>query len=59
MLVKYDATYVVPAVTATGVEKSSSCHPCADSSLNVPDASRGPLEVHRLPVCVPVLSASL
>ena len=27
VLVKYDATYVVPAVTATGEEKSSSCHP--------------------------------
>ena len=31
VLVKYDATYVVPAVTATGEEKSSSCHPDAVS----------------------------
>ena len=44
MLVKYDATYVVPAVIATGLEKSSSCHPDAVSLLNVPLASNGPEE---------------
>ena len=56
---KYDATYVVPAVTATGEEKSSSCHPDAVSLLNVPDASSVPEELHKLPICAPVLSASL
>ena len=50
---------MVPAVTATGEEKSSSCHPDAVSLLNVPDASSAPAEVHRLPICEPVLSASL
>ena len=59
VLVKYDATYVVPAVTATGEEKSSSCHPDAVSSLNVPDASSVPEELHKLPICAPVLSGSL
>jgi hypothetical protein len=59
VLEKYDATYVVPAVTATGEEKSSSCHPLAVSPVNVPDASSVPLEDHRLPVCVPVSSGSL
>ena len=46
VLEKYDATYVVPAVTATGEEKSSSCHPNAVSPLNVPDASSVPVELH-------------
>ena len=59
MLVKYDATYVVPAVIATGEEKSSSCHPHAVSPLNVPDASSVPVELHKLPICAPVLSDSL
>jgi hypothetical protein len=56
---KYDATYVVPAVTATGEEKSSSCHPLAVSPLNVPDASSVPPDDHKLPVWAPVSSASL
>ena len=56
---KYDATYVVPAVTATGEEKSSSCHPDAVSLVNVPVASNVPPEDHKLPVCAPVSSASL
>jgi hypothetical protein len=59
VLEKNDATYVVPAVTATGAEKSSSCHPDAVSPLNVPDASSVPVEVQRLPTCAPVLSDSL
>ena len=59
VLEKYDATYVVPAVTATGEEKSSSCHPLAVSLLNVPLASSVPVELHRLPVCAPVSCASL
>ena len=50
---------MVPAVIATGVVKSSSCHPEADSPLNVPLASSVPPELHRLPMCVPVLSTSL
>ena len=58
-MVKYDATYVVPAVIATGGEKSSSCHPLAVSLLNVPLASSVPVEDHKLPVCAPVLSGSL
>jgi hypothetical protein len=56
---KYDATYVVPAVTATGEEKSSSCHPDAVSLLNVPDASSVPVEDHKLPICAPVSAGSL
>ncbi len=46
-------------MTATGVAKSSSCHPWVDSPLNVPVASSAPVADHRLPVCVPVLSGSL
>ena len=50
---------MVPAVTGTGLEKASSCQPLAVSLLNVPDASSVPVELHRLPVCEPVLSVSL
>ena len=50
---------MVLAVTATGLEKSSSCQPDADSPLNVPLASNVPVELHRLPIWVPVLSDSL
>ena len=46
-------------MTATGVEKSSSCHPEVVSLLNVPVASNVPFELHKLPVWVPVLSDSL
>ena len=56
---KYDATYVVPAVTGTGLAKSSSSQPLADSLVNVPVASSVPVEDHSVPVCVPVLSDSL
>jgi len=55
----YEATYVVPAVTDTGVVKSSSCQPDAVSPVNVPVASSVPVAVHRLPTWVPVLSDSL
>ncbi len=55
----YDTTYVVFAEIATGVEKSSSCQPEADSPLNVPLASSCPLELQRLPMWEPVLSDSL
>ena len=47
---------MVLAVIATGLEKSSSCQPDADSPLNVPLASSVPVELHRLPICEPVLS---
>ncbi len=43
----------------TGLEKSSSSQPSTDSLLNVPVASSVPAELHRLPVCVPVLSGTL
>jgi hypothetical protein len=59
VLVKNDATYVVPAVTATGEEKFSSCHPDAVSLENVPLASTVPEELHKVPVCVPVSLLSL
>jgi hypothetical protein len=59
VLEKYDATYVVPAVIATGLEKSSSCHPDAVSFENVPLASSWPVELHKLPICVPVSEGSL
>ena len=47
---------MVFAVIATGLEKSSSCQPDADSPLNVPVASSVPVALHKLPVCEPVLS---
>ena len=50
---------MVFAVTGTGLEKSSSCQPLAVSPLNVPDASSVPVDLHRLPICEPVLSDSL
>ncbi len=50
---------MVFAVMATGVEKSSSCQPEADSPLNVPVASCAPLTLHRVPTCEPVLSTCL
>ena len=46
-------------VGATGVVNSTSCHPDAVSLENVAVASLVPLEVHRLPVCVPVLPVPL
>jgi hypothetical protein len=59
VLEKYDATYVVPPVIATGLEKSSSSQPDAVSLLNVPDASSVPVELHKLPICAPVSEGSL
>ena len=52
--VKYDATYVVFAVTATGEAKLACCHPLADSLVNVTDASFVPVADHNVPTCVPV-----
>jgi hypothetical protein len=53
------ATYVVSAVTATGLEKVTCCHPLAVSELNVAVARRVPAEDHRLPVWVPVVPGPL
>ena len=51
---KYDATYVVPAVTFTGEENVAVCHPEAVSFVNVASRAREPpVAVHRLPVWVP------
>jgi hypothetical protein len=50
---------MVPAVTATGDEKSSSCQPDDDSDVNVACAKSWPGEVHRLPMCTPVFSVDL
>jgi hypothetical protein len=46
-------------VTATGLANVAVCQPDADSPVNVARASRVPLALHRLPVCVPVLPAAL
>ena len=40
-------TYVAPVVTATGLAKLASCHPVADSPLNVALESRFPDDDHR------------
>jgi hypothetical protein len=50
----YEATYVVPALTFTGVPNVACCHPDADSELNVTVPSSAPPDVHRCPTCVPV-----
>ena len=56
---KYEATYTVPAVIATGLAKLTCCQPEAVSLLNVADASFVPEEVHRFPTWVPVLALPL
>jgi hypothetical protein len=56
---KYAATYVVPAVIETGLEKLTVCHPDAVSLPNVADASNVPVADHKLPTCVPVFAAAL
>lgn len=56
---KYDATYVVPAPTATGAAKSTCCHPVAVSSANVAVANRVPAAVHSEPVWLPVFPLPL
>src|SRR5680860_1221501 len=45
---KYDATYVVFAVIATGDEKLACCQPLPDSPVNVTDANNDPDEPGRL-----------
>jgi hypothetical protein len=51
---KYDATYVVFAVTAIGDPNVACCQPDADSPENVTDPNNVPVDVHKLPTCVPV-----
>ncbi len=51
---KYEATYVVFAVTATGDENVTCCHPDADSPENVAVANNVPVDDHKFPTCVPV-----
>ena len=50
---------MVPAVIATGLAKLTSCQPDAVSLVKVAWARRVPPVVHRLPMCVPVLSGPL
>ena len=50
---------MVPAVIATGVEKSASCHPEAVSSVKVTLARSVPVLVQRLPTWVPSLPGPL
>ena len=45
---------MVFAVTATGVARSTCCHPVADSPVKVAEASLVPVEDHSVPTCVPV-----
>jgi hypothetical protein len=49
----------VPALIATGELNVTYCHPEAVSFVKVAVASSVPVEVHRLPVWVPVLAAAL
>jgi hypothetical protein len=46
-------------VTGTGLANVTDCQPEAVSPANVACASRVPLVVHRLPICVPVLAGAL
>ena len=48
-----------PTLMATGVAKVTCCQPDADSLVNVAEASFVPLDVQRLPMCVPVFLADL
>ena len=45
--------------TGTGWAKFTCCQPEPDSLVKVALASSWPLEVHRLPMCVPVLVLAL
>jgi hypothetical protein len=56
---KYDATYVVFALTAIAGEKLTCCHPVDVSLANVADPRRVPLRDHRWPTCAPVFCAPL
>jgi hypothetical protein len=50
---------VVPALIETGLENRTVCHPDAVSPVKVAWARSVPPEVHRAPMCVPVLVAAL
>jgi hypothetical protein len=56
---KYDATYVVFACTAIGDANVACCQPVADSPVNVTDPNNVPVDVHKLPTCVPEFPAPL
>ena len=58
-LVWYEATYVCPAVIATGDGNVTVCQPVAVSFVKVAVARGVPVLVHRLPMWVPVLVAPL
>ncbi len=46
-------------LTATGWEKFTCCQPEADSPVKVALASSWPVEVHKLPIWVPVFVPAL
>jgi hypothetical protein len=50
---------VVPGVTEIGFEKVAVCQPLAVSLVKVACARRSPVVLQMLPVCVPVLAATL
>jgi hypothetical protein len=50
---------VVPALSLTGALKDAVCQPELVSPEKVARASRLPVLLHRLPVCVPLFSAVL
>ncbi len=50
---------MVFALTGIGCPNEAVCQPEAVSLLNVTLPSRVPVEVHRLPVCVPTLVVAL
>ena len=54
MIAGYDEVWLLFAVMATGVAKLTCCQPLAVSLVKVALASNVPVEVHRLPRCVPV-----
>src|SRR5512142_308684 len=49
----YEATYVAPAATSTGVGSGWVCQPAAVSAVNAAVASRLPCASHRRPTCGP------
>jgi hypothetical protein len=56
---KYEATYVVPGVTWTGVGKVTVCQPEPDSFVKVAWARRVPSVLQSEPMWVPVFAAAL
>lgn len=51
--------YTVFAVTAIGEAKVATCHPLADSPLKVTLPNWIPVDVHKYPMCVPILVVPL